>query len=579
MKFFLISESSHLGITKSCARLRKLCEWVLTGGELCEWVLTFSLSRTVFEIFDFEVFGVWPWPLTFRGHLRSKIFSPFGSPYMTSYLTSTDTFSLSRTVFEIFDFKIFRVWPWPLTFKSHLRSKIFSPFESKYMTSYLTFIDTFSLSRTVFEISDFKVFRVWPWPLTFEGHLRSKIFSPFESSYMTSYLTSIDTFSLSRTVFEIFDFKLFRVWPWPLTFRGHPRSKIFSPFESPFATSYLTSIDTFSLSRTVFEIFVFKVFRVWPWPLTFRGHLKSIFFSPFESSYMIFYLTSIDTFSLSRTVFEIFDFKLFRVWPWPLTFRGHPRSKIFSPFESPFATSYLTSIDTFSLSLTVFEIFVFKVFWVWPWPLTFRGHLRSNFFSPFEGPYMTSYLTNIDTISLSRTVFEKNRVKILKAAQNGGFWPFQGQGHWPIFFISTKGSDSHQMTSNDVLRVKIGPAVLAAPSSKSVKSYKKKKKDEPLYVGYMYLRPGKFFRNQILLDYVGQWRNQSCQIFFQSVDSGVFGKGSNFAIFSVAITTVVLPYNCDTLHHYNNYFGDVSHMRGVLFAMHVRIMYNNFIQR
>ena len=49
----------------------------------------------------------------------------------------------------------------------------------------------------------------------------------------------------------------------------------------------------------------------------------------------------------------------------------------------------------------------------------------------------------------------------------------------------------------------------------------------------MYLPPQKFFRNQILLDYLGWWRNQSCQIFFQSVHSGVFGKGSNFAIFSV----------------------------------------------
>ena len=49
----------------------------------------------------------------------------------------------------------------------------------------------------------------------------------------------------------------------------------------------------------------------------------------------------------------------------------------------------------------------------------------------------------------------------------------------------------------------------------------------------MYLRPGKFFRNQILLDCLGRWRNQSCQIFFQSVHSDVFGKGSNFAIFSV----------------------------------------------
>ena len=48
----------------------------------------------------------------------------------------------------------------------------------------------------------------------------------------------------------------------------------------------------------------------------------------------------------------------------------------------------------------------------------------------------------------------------------------------------------------------------------------------------MYLSPRKFIRNQILLDYLGRWLNQSCRIFFQSVYSGVFGKGSNFAIFS-----------------------------------------------
>ena len=197
---------------------------------------------------------------------------------MTSYLTSIDTFPLSRTVFEIFDFKVFRVWPWPLTFRGHQRSKIFPPFESRYMTPYLTPMDTFSLSRTVFEIFDIKVFRVWPWPLTFMGHQSSKILPPFESPYMTSYPTSMDIFSLSRTVFEIFDFKVFRVWPWPLTFRSHQRSKIFPPFESPYMTSYPTSIDIFSLSRTVFEIFDFKVFRVWPWPLTFRGHQRSKIF-------------------------------------------------------------------------------------------------------------------------------------------------------------------------------------------------------------------------------------------------------------------------------------------------------------
>ena len=282
---------------------------------LSNFIDTFSLSRTVFEIFDFKVFRVWPWPLTLKGHPGSKIIPPFESSCRTSYLTSIDTFSLSRTVFEIFNFKVLRVWPWPSTFRGHLRSKIFQLFESSYRTSYLTSIDTLSLTLTVSEIFDFKAFRVSPWPLTFRGHLRSKIFSPFESPYMTSYLTSIDTFSLSRTVFEIFNFIVFRVWPRPFTFRGHASSKIFPPFECPYRTSYLTSIDTFSLSRTVFEIFDFKVFRVWPWPLTFRGHLRSKIFPPFESSYRTSYLNSIDTFFLSRTVFEIFNFKVLRVWP------------------------------------------------------------------------------------------------------------------------------------------------------------------------------------------------------------------------------------------------------------------------
>ena len=197
---------------------------------------------------------IWIWPL--RGHPRSKIFSPFESPYMTSYLISIDTFSLSRTVFEIFDIKVFRVWPWPLTFGGHLRSKIFPPFESPYMTSYSNPIDTFSLSRTVFEIFDFKGFRVWSWPLTFRGDPKSKIFPPFESPYMTSYSTPIDTFSLSRTIFEIFDFKVFRVWPWSLkvtrgqTYFHHLKAHLWLPIQLPLTLSpYLVPFSRYSISK------------------------------------------------------------------------------------------------------------------------------------------------------------------------------------------------------------------------------------------------------------------------------------------------------------------------------------------
>ena len=178
---------------------------------------------------------------------------------MTSYLTSIDTFSLSRTVFEIFDFKVFRVWPWPLEvtwgqkYFHHLKAHTWLPIQllltlSLYLIPLLRYLTSkFSgfyldlqrlpgvknISTIRKPIHDFLSncywhflsisYRFWDirlqsfqgLTLTFRSHLRSKIFSPFESPYMTSYPTSIDTFSLSHTAFEIFDFKVFRVWPWP----------------------------------------------------------------------------------------------------------------------------------------------------------------------------------------------------------------------------------------------------------------------------------------------------------------------------------------------------------------------------
>ena len=162
---------------------------------------------------------------------------------------------------------------------------------------------------------------------------------------MTSYLTSIDTFSIS---YRFWDIWLQSFQGLTLTFRGHLRSKIFSLFESPCMTSYLISVDTFSLSHTVFEIFDFKVFRVWLWPSEVSWGQNYFHHSKAHSRLPIKRLIN-DTFSLYRTVFEIFDSNVFRVCL-TLTFRGHVRSKIFSPFESPYTTSYLTSIDTSSLS-------------------------------------------------------------------------------------------------------------------------------------------------------------------------------------------------------------------------------------
>ena len=76
----------------------------------------------------------------------------FRSPYMTSYVTHVDIFPLSVTVFEIFDFEVYKAWPWPLTFRSYLRSKISSPFGSLHRYSYLSPIDTFSISYSFWDI-------------------------------------------------------------------------------------------------------------------------------------------------------------------------------------------------------------------------------------------------------------------------------------------------------------------------------------------------------------------------------------------------------------------------------------------
>ena len=88
------------------------------------WLLwTTTLYLVPFSRYSTSVFRVWPWPLNPKGYLGSKNVRPFESPYMTSYLTSMDNISLSRTVFEIFDFKVLKVWPWPLTPRGQLGSK------------------------------------------------------------------------------------------------------------------------------------------------------------------------------------------------------------------------------------------------------------------------------------------------------------------------------------------------------------------------------------------------------------------------------------------------------------------------
>ena len=138
-----------------------------------------------------------------------------------------DAIFLSLTVFEIFDFKVFRVWPWPLTPKGHLGQKISYHWKA-HIRLPIWLLWTLSLYLVPFSrysTSKFLGFDLDLWPL--KVIWGQKQIMPFERPYMTSYLTSMETISLSRSVFEIFDFKVFWVWPWPLTPKDHLGSKIF----------------------------------------------------------------------------------------------------------------------------------------------------------------------------------------------------------------------------------------------------------------------------------------------------------------------------------------------------------------
>ena len=227
-----------------------------------------SLSRTVFEIFDFEVFRVWLWPLTPKGNLGSKKFIPFERPYMTSYLTSMDIISLSHTVLEIFNFKVSRVWPQPLTPWSHLGSRKFCIIRKAiYDFLFDLYGHHLSISYRFRDIwlQSFQGLTLTFDPLRSSGvkknlynskvHIWLPIWLPWTPSL---YLVPYPRYSTSK--FLGFDLDL-----WPSRSSG---VKKIIPFERPYMTSYLTYMDIISLSRTVFEIFDFKIFRVRSWPLT-----------------------------------------------------------------------------------------------------------------------------------------------------------------------------------------------------------------------------------------------------------------------------------------------------------------------
>ena len=80
--------------------------------------------------------------------------------------------------------------------------------------------------------------------------------------------------------------------------------------------------------------------------------------APFDRSYTTFYWSAIACISLCCTIFELSDVEYYHdleIWV-----RDHSRSSKLVPFESLDRVSYLPSIVTMAISLTVNEIFSVK---------------------------------------------------------------------------------------------------------------------------------------------------------------------------------------------------------------------------
>ena len=119
------------------------------------------------------------------------------------------------------------------------------------MISYLTYIDNCSISRTVFDKFDFNVLGfdldLWTLKVTWGKkkfyHSKGRIRFPNWLLWTPSlYLVRFSRYSTPKFLrFDLDILPLMVIWG----------QKILIPFESPYMTSFLTSMDTISLSSPV----------------------------------------------------------------------------------------------------------------------------------------------------------------------------------------------------------------------------------------------------------------------------------------------------------------------------------------
>ena len=138
-------------------------------------------------------------------------------------------------------------------------------------------------------------------------------------------------------------------------------------------TSYLTSIDTFFLPHIVFEIFVFKVFRVYPrpsevtWGQKYFHHLKAHTWLPIKLL-LTLYLYLVPFLRYSTSKFSGFDFDLKR----------SPEVKNIFTIRKPIH-DFLSNFYWHFLSIT-HRLWDIRLQSFQGLTLTFKGHLFQKYF-------------------------------------------------------------------------------------------------------------------------------------------------------------------------------------------------------
>ena len=99
----------------------------------------------------------------------------------------------------------------------------------------------------------------------------------------------------------------------------------------------------------------FLVKIVWPWKFRPRSWSTTFAMVPFDGKYQPVWNPYLSSFSLALTVFEIFTFQ--NVWPWKYRSSLWRTTFAMAKFNGKCSNSDMMTIVLFSLSFTVYEIF------------------------------------------------------------------------------------------------------------------------------------------------------------------------------------------------------------------------------